>query len=148
MDLEGANLLVVLVGLVIAVIGMIANGVVVAAISGDNVMRNNSMYLLLANLVSSAAFETFWWEMALLTMLQSPVFQAVADLLYLCASVATTAFVGYNGVYLRAFGSYILQLAIFASICTNLSVCIERYAWAPKCVQHMAGFTIRGALIE
>ncbi|KAH7717911.1 hypothetical protein AAVH_14642 [Aphelenchoides avenae] len=101
MDSEGERSFVVLVGLVIAVAGMLANGFVVAAISGDKMMRGNSMYLLLANL-------------------------AVADLLYLFGSVVTTAFVKYNGVYLRAFGSYVLQLAIFASICTNVSVYIER----------------------
>ncbi|KAH7717910.1 hypothetical protein AAVH_14641 [Aphelenchoides avenae] len=64
-------------------------------------MRGNSMYLLLANL-------------------------AVADLIYLSESVVSTAFVKYTNIYLRAFGSYVLQLAIFASICTNVSVCIER----------------------
>lgn len=58
-------------------------------------------------------------------MLQSH-FKAIADLLYLCGSIVTTVFVKYNDLYLRAQWSYVLQLAIFASIYTNVAVCIER----------------------
>lgn len=142
MDSEGERSFVVLVGLVIAVAGMLANGFVVAAISGDKMMRGNSMYLLLANLVSAS---THFWRQNRNFFLGNCVvnhawvschdrdFQAVADLLYLFGSVVTTAFVKYNGVYLRAFGSYVLQLAIFASICTNVSVYIERYARREGC---------------
>lgn len=57
MDSEGTKQLFVLAGLVVAVVGMLANCFVIAAISGDKMMRGNSMYLLLANLVSST---TFW----------------------------------------------------------------------------------------
>lgn len=56
MDSERVQPLVVFVSLVIAVVGMLANGFVVAAIFGDKFMRHNSMYLLLANLVSAATY--------------------------------------------------------------------------------------------
>lgn len=46
MNWEETNPLIVCVALVVAIIEMLANGFMVAAIAGDKMVRGNSMYLL------------------------------------------------------------------------------------------------------